>query len=54
VISSLVYILTNSGNDEASGLAELRKMSGEDIVMGLLTYRQNSHRSMFPGGDLIG
>ncbi len=41
-LQQLVYILTDAGSDAARGHALLRQMTGEQIVQGLLNYRQKS------------
>ena len=49
VISYLVAILTNAGNDQAAGLAELRSKSGDEIVSALIQYQAVAHQSVRNG-----
>jgi hypothetical protein len=49
VISFLVYILTNAGNDQVAGLAELRSKSGDEIVAALIQYQAVAHQTVRNG-----
>ena len=42
VLSRLSYILTDAGNRKDLGLDEIRKMSGEDIINGLVAYQKSA------------
>lgn len=46
ILSALVYLLTNAGSDTRSGLAEIRAMSGDDIVTALLAHVETSRRAV--------
>lgn len=46
LISALIYVLTSAGSNANLGLAEIRKMSGDDIVSALLAHVETSRKSV--------
>lgn len=46
VLNYLSYILTDAGGDKERGLETIRQMSGEQIIGGLLAYRDTSYQSV--------
>jgi hypothetical protein len=49
VLSSLIYILTDAGDDTERGNVLLKEMSGAQIVDGLLTYINGCRESVKNG-----
>lgn len=49
LISGLVYILTDCGSDEEKGMAQIARMSGQEIIDTLKTYKKASYDSVKNG-----
>lgn len=46
ILSEMVAILTSTGGDRERGIAEMKEMSGREIVDGLLGYQARAYESV--------